>query len=181
MVNGGGIRKDIKKGEILFNDLYNVMPFGDMIATGDITGQQLTDVLEYAVSYLPTEAGVFMQVSGLRFKINPDIPSPVVMDAESQMFSHIEDGARRVSDIEILDSVSGEYKAVEPSRKYTMATLDYLILELGGSGIFKGVEAHPTYWGADIEILRSYLENNLGGTIGSEYSSPQGRIIYTNQ
>lgn len=181
LVNGGGIRKDIKKGEILFNDLYNVMPFGDMIATGDITGQQLTDVLEYAVSYLPTEAGVFMQVSGLRFKINPDIPSPVVMDAESQMFSHIEDGARRVSDIEILDSVSGEYKAVEPSRKYTMATLDYLILELGGSGIFKGVEAHPTYWGADIEILRSYLENNLGGTIGSEYSSPQGRIIYTNQ
>ena len=181
LVNGGGIRKDIKKGEILFNDLYNVMPFGDMIATGDITGQQLTDVLEYAVSYLPDEAGVFMQVSGLRYKINPDIPSPVVMDAESQMFSHIEDGARRVSDIEILDSVSGEYKAVEPSRKYTMATLDYLILELGGSGIFKGVEAHPTYWGADIEILRSYLENNLGGTIGSEYSSPQGRIIYTNQ
>ena len=181
LVNGGGIRKDIKKGEILFNDLYNVMPFGDMIATGSLTGQQLTDVLEYAVSKLPDEAGVFMQVSGLRFKINPDIPSPVVIDPESEMFSHIEEGERRVSDIEIMDSESGEYNDIELSRRYTMATLDYLILELGGDGIFKDVEPDSTYWGADIEILRSYLENNLGGTIGDEYSKPQGRIIYINQ
>ena len=181
LVNGGGIRKDIKKGEILFNDLYNVMPFGDMIATGSLTGQQLTDVLEYAVSKLPDEAGVFMQVSGLRFKINPDIPSPVVIDPESEMFSHIEEGERRVSDIEIMDSESGEYNDIELSRRYTMATLDYLILELGGDGIFKDVEPDSTYWGADIEILRSYLENNMGGTIGDEYSKPQGRIIYINQ
>lgn len=39
LINGGGIRKDIKKGEVLFNDLYNVMPFGDMIATGTLTGE----------------------------------------------------------------------------------------------------------------------------------------------
>ena len=179
LVNGGGIRKDIKKGEVLFNDLYNVMPFGDMIATGTLTGQQLTDVLEYAVSYLPNEAGVFMQVSGLRYKLNPEIPSPVVMDAETEMFSHVKEGERRVSDVEILDKQSGEYRDIELSRSYTMATLDYLILELGGSGIFKDVEPDPTYWGADIEILRSYLENDMGGTIGAEYSKPQGRIIYT--
>ena len=179
LINGGGIRKDIKKGEVLFNDLYNVMPFGDMIATGTLTGQQLTDVLEYAVSYLPNEAGVFMQVSGLRYKLNPEIPSPVVMDAETEMFSHVKEGERRVSDIEVLDKESGEYRDVELSRSYTMATLDYLILELGGSGIFKDVEPDPTYWGADIEILRSYLENDMGGTIGAEYSKPQGRIIYT--
>ena len=181
LVNGGGIRKNINKGEILFNDLYNVMPFGDMIATGSLTGQQLLDVLEFAVSYLPAEAGVFMQVSGLRFKINPNIPSPAVIDPESEMFSHVGDGERRVSDVEILDKQSGEYKEVDLSHRYTMATLDYLILELGGSGIFKGVEPNPTYWGADIEILRNYLENNLGGTIGAEYSKPQGRIIYINQ
>ena len=181
LVNGGGIRTNIEKGEIVFNDLYNVMPFGDMIATGTLTGEQLLDVLEYAVSYLPNEAGVFMQVSGLRFKINPDIPSPAVMDSETEMFSHIEAGERRVSEVEVLDKQSGEYKDVELTRRYTMATLDYLILELGGSGIFKGVEPDPTYWGAEIEILRSYLENNLGGTIGSEYSKPQGRIIYTNE
>ena len=35
-----------------------------------------------------------------------------------------------------------------------------------------------TYWGADIEVLRHYLESVLGGNIGSEYTQPQGRIIY---
>ena len=180
LVNGGGIRADIKQGDIRFNDLYNVMPFGDMIATGTITGEQLVDVLEYAVSYLPSEAGVFMQVSGIRFKVDPNVPSPAVMDPVSQLFSHVEDGERRVSDVEVLNRQSGEYEKVDLARKYTMATLDYLILELGGSGIFQGVEPHSTYWGADIEILRNYLETHLGGTIGTEYSKPQGRIIYKN-
>lgn len=180
LINGGAIRKDINQGEILFNDLYNVMPFGDKIATGDITGEQLLDVLEYAVSGIPEESGNFMQVSGLRFKVNPEIESPAVM-GEDNMYSHIEDGERRVSCVEILDKQSGEYREVDLSRRYTMATLDYLILEQGCSGIFKGIEPHSTYWGADIEILRKYLESDLEGIIGEEYSLPQGRIIITNE
>lgn len=178
LVNGGGIRADINIGEILFNDLYNVMPFGDMIATGSITGEHLLDVLEYSVSSLPNEAGVFMQVSGLRFEVSPKIPSPVVVDAESSLFSHVGNGERRVSNVEILDKQSGEFKEVELSRKYTMASLDYLILEMGGSGIFKDVEPHPTYWGSDLEILQNYLEASLDSIIGSEYNTPQGRIIF---
>lgn len=178
LVNGGGIRSDIMRGEILFNDLYDVMPFGDMIATGTLSGQQLLDVLEYSVSALPAESGTFMQVSGLCFEVNPNIPSAVVKDIETGNFTHIGDGDRRVSNVKVLEKQSGEYKAVEPSRQYTIATLDYLILEQGGSGIMNGVKPDYNYWGADIEILHHYLEYNLGKTIGSEYSKPQGRIIY---
>ena len=178
MVNSGGIRTNIKRGEILFNDLYDVMPFGDMIATGTLDGEQLLDVLEFAVSALPAEAGTFMQVSGLRFTVDPDIPSPVMKDTETGMFSHVGEGERRVSHVEILDKQSGEYKAVELSRQYTIATLDYLILEQGGSGILSCVKPDSIYWGADIEVLRHYLESVLGGNIGSEYTQPQGRIIY---
>ena len=177
LVNGGGIRTNIKRGEILFNDLYNVMPFGDMIATGTITGEQLLDVLEFAVSALPAEAGTFMQVSGLCFEVDPEVPSAVVKDAETGMFSHVGE-TRRISNVKILDKHSGEYKTLEPSRQYTIATLDYLILEQGGSGILSCVKPEPAYWGADIEILRHYLESNLGGCIGNEYSTPQGRIIF---
>ena len=177
LVNGGAIRTKVNRGEILFNDLYNVMPFGDMIATGILSGQQLLDVLEFSVSSLPAESGAFMQVSGLRFEIDPSIPSPVVKDSVTSLYSHVGDGTRRVSNVEILDKQSGEYKEVELSHQYTMATLDYLILEQGGSGIFNQVTPNPTYWGADIEILRHYLENDLCGTIGVEYSQPQGRII----
>ena len=177
MVNGGGIRTNIKQGEILFNDLYNVMPFGDMIATGTLSGEQLLDVLEFAVSALPAEAGTFMQVSGLQFEVNPNIQSAVVKDAEG-MFSHVGEGERRVSHVEILDKQSGEYKAVELSRQYTIATLDYLILEQGGSGILSCVKPDSIYWGADIEVLHHYLEYDLNKVIGSEYSVPQGRIIF---
>lgn len=178
MVNGGGIRADIERGEILFNDLYNVMPFGDVIATGRLSGAQLLDVLEFAVSALPLESGTFMQVSGLCFEVNADIPSAVEKSTETGMFLHVGEGERRVSNVRVLDRKSGEYKAVELSRQYTIATLDYLILEQGGSGILASVKPEPTYWGADIEILRHYLESDLGKTIGSKYIEPQGRIIY---
>lgn len=178
MVNGGGIRADIEKGEILFNDLYNVMPFGDVIATGRLSGAQLLDVLEFAVSALPSESGTFMQVSGLCFEVNADIPSAVVKSDETGLFSHVGEGERRVSNVRVLDKESGEYKAVELSRQYTIATLDYLILEQGGSGILASVKPEPTYWGADIEILRHYLESDLGKIIDSKYIEPQGRILY---
>lgn len=178
LVNGGAIRTSISRGEILFNDLYDVMPFGDMILTGTLSGQQLLDVLEFSVSSLPAESGTFMQVSGLRFEVDSSIPSPVVKDPETALYSHVGDGARRVSHVELLDKHSGEYKAVDVSQQYTMGTLDYLILEQGGSGIFSHVTPNYTYWGADIEVLRHYLETTLGGSVSIAYDQPQGRIIF---
>lgn len=178
LVNGGAVRAEVGRGEILFNDLYGVMPFGDMIATANLSGQQLLDVLEYSVSFLPEEAGVFMQVSGMKFEVNPNIPTPVVMDSETSFFSHIGNGERRVSNLKILDKDSGEFIDVDLSHQYTMASLDYLIYEMGGSGIFKSVTPDYEYWGADIEVLRHYLETYLGGVIDSEYEEPQGRIVF---
>ena len=178
LVNGGGIRTDIKRGDILFNDLINVMPFGDMIATGTLSGEQLLDVLEYAVSALPAESGTFMQVSGLRFKINQEIPSPAIKDEAAGMFTSIGEGERRVSQVEVLDKQSNVYQPLDKTQQYTIATLDYLILELGGSGILSCVTPDFKYYGADIEILRHYLETNLGGVIGAEYGKPQGRINF---
>ena len=55
-----------------------------------------------------------------------------------------------------------------------------LILEQGGAGILGCVEPESTYWGADIEILRHYLETDLGKTVGAEYGEPQGRIKINN-
>ena len=178
LINGGGIRADIKRGDILFNDLYNVMPFGDMIATGTLTGEQLLDVLEFAVSALPAESGTFMQVSGLRFQVNPELPSLVIKDADTGMFASVGEGERRVSQVEVLDQQSNVYQPLDKAQQYKVATLDYLILEQGGSGILSCVTPDAEYYGADIEILRHYLETNLGGVIGAKYSQPQGRISF---
>ena len=78
----------------------------------------------------------------------------------------------------MLDKQSNVYQLLDKTQQYTIATLDYLILELGGSGILSCVTLDFKYYGADIEILRHYLETNLGGVIGAEYSQPQGRISF---
>ena len=93
-------------------------------------------------------------------------------------FASIGEGERRVSQVEVLDKQSNTYQPLDKAQQYMVATLDHLILELGGSGIFSCVTPDAEYYGADIEILRHYLETNLGGVIGAEYSKPQGRISF---
>ena len=162
MVNGGGIRTNISKGEVTFNNIHDVMPFGDMLYTATITGQQLLDAMEFSVSNLPKEAGEFMQVSGMRFEVDASIPSPVVRDEENDLYSHVGEGTRRVSNLQILDSASGEYQPVDLSRRYTLASIDYILLEMGGSGILRYTEPTEGYWGMCVECITSYPGTSRG-------------------
>ena len=178
MVNGGGIRTNISQGEITLNDIINVMPFGDMVYTATITGQQLLDAMEFSVSHLPKESGEFMQVSGMRFEVDPSIPSPVVLDENNDLYSHVGEGPRRVSNLQILDSASGEYRSVDLSRKYTLASIDYILLEMGGSGILRYTEPIDKYWGMCIECISAYISDTLNGHIDSKYASTEGRMLF---
>lgn len=176
VINGGGIRADINAGDVTFNDILSVMPFGNTAHTATISGQQLMDVLEFSVSNLPETSGGFLQVSGMKFDVNPNIPSPVVMDAENDLFSHVGEGERRVSNLKILDVESDTYQDVDLNHTYTIASFDYLVLELGDSGILRYVEPIDTYFGTDLETLMFFIEETLGGVIGSEYADVEGRI-----
>ncbi len=176
VINGGGIRTDINIGDITFNDILAVMPFGNMTYTATMTGQQLMDALEFSVSSLPELFGGFLQVSGMKFNVNPNIPSPVVMDFENDLFSHVGDGERRVSNLQILDTESDTYQDVDLNHTYTIASFDYLILEFGNSGILRYADPIDTYFGTDLETLIFFIEETLGGVIGSEYENVEGRI-----
>lgn len=178
MVNGGGIRTNITKGQITFNDIHNVMPFGDMVYTATITGQQLLDAMEFSVSNLPKESGEFMQVSGMRFEVDASIPSPVVCDEESDLYLHVGEGTRRVSNLQVLDHTSGEYRPVNLSQEYTLASIDYILLEMGGSGILRYTKPIDNYWGMCIECITSYISNTLNGHIDSQYGNTEGRIVF---
>lgn len=177
LVNGGGIRADLKKGDISFNDIITVMPFKNEVNTATMTGQQLLDVLEFAVSFLPNENGVFMQVSGMKFVVNADIPSPVVIDRENNLFSHVGEGERRVSDLQIWDNEEAKYKPVDLSRIYTLSSFDYLLLSMGDLGILRYATPIDTYWGLEVESVIYYLQNILNGRIGASYAQPEGRIV----
>lgn len=46
LMNPGGVRADLDAGPITYRELFNVQPFGNLLVTMDLTGQQVHDVLE---------------------------------------------------------------------------------------------------------------------------------------
>jgi 2',3'-cyclic-nucleotide 2'-phosphodiesterase (5'-nucleotidase family) len=71
IINGGGIRASIKKGEIRVKEIYTALPFDNYIVVIKLTGRQIREALEHGVSGIEEEEGRFPQVSGLTFKYSP--------------------------------------------------------------------------------------------------------------
>ena len=80
IVNGGGVRVDIEKGDITYGDILSVNPFGNMLCVIEVTGQDVLDALEWGVRSVPRQNGSFPQVSGLIFDVDVSIESPCVAD-----------------------------------------------------------------------------------------------------
>lgn len=175
VVNAGGIRASIEKGELTFNDLYSVFPFNNIACTAKIAGAELLDAMEFAVSSLPEGDGNFMQVSGMRFDVDCSIPSPAIMGIDG-LYAYVGDGTRRVTNLQIFDSQRELYEDVVLEKEYTIASYSYLLKDLGAAGIFRQADILCEDCGHDVDILATYLENYLNGEIPVKYSMPSNRI-----
>ncbi len=177
-VNGGGIRENIKKGDVTYMDIINVHPFGNMLCMKEVTGQQIADALEHGMRLAGIEEdGSFLQVSGVTFKVDTSIPSPVVVD-DGGTFIKI-DGERRVYDIKI----SGE--EIDMNKKYTLASHNYMLKDGGGGyTMLDNAELILDEIMSDYQVIIKYITETLGGTIkqGAGYDNPygEGRITYTD-
>ena len=170
-VNGGGVRADINAGDITYGDIINVHPFGNSACLVEVTGQQLKDALELGSAAYPGESGGFLQVSGLTYTINADIPSSVVKNDKSEFVKV--DGAYRVSDI----MVGGQ--PLDVNKTYTLASHTYMLKDAGdGYTMFgtKNVKVLQDEVMIDNQVLINYIVEKLGGVVGAEYAAPQGRI-----
>ena len=169
--NGGGVRASIKPGNITYNDTLTVFPFGNMGCVAEVKGQQIKDALEMASKNYPKESGGFLQVSGLTYTINSQTPSSVQVDEKGNFLKV--NGAYRVSDI----MVGGT--PLDVTKTYTVASHNYM-LKSGGDGMtmFKGSKIIRDEVITDVDLLSSYIRNQLGGNVGSDYANPagQGRI-----
>ena len=177
IVNGGGIRVNIKKGDITLNDILKVHPFGNSLTVIEATGQQVLDALEWSVHSLPGEFGGFDHVAGLTFEYDSTIPSPCVQD-DNQMFDHVDETMeRRVRNVK----VGGE--PIDPEKIYKIASHDYQLLENGdGYTMFKGCNVLQQSVKLDNQVLIDYITGTLGGVVGEGYEEPygQGRIVSVN-
>ncbi|MCD7864768.1 MAG: bifunctional metallophosphatase/5'-nucleotidase [Clostridiales bacterium] len=169
--NGGGIRDGISVGDVTYEDALMVLPFGNMGCVVEATGQQILDALEMGARNYPEENGGFLQVSGLSYTIDTSVSSSVQLDDKGNFVSV--DGEYRVTDV----LVNGE--PLELDQTYTVASHDYM-LKSGGSGMsmFQDATVLRDNIISDMDMMFSYIMDNLGGTIGEEYADyyGQGRI-----
>lgn len=175
-MNGGAIRSEIRQGEISYNTLLSVFPYNNSVCTATMTGKQIMDALEVSVHLYPKENGGFLQVSGLKFKVDPSVPTSVVID-DNELFSHVE-GSRRVLDVQVLDNASGQYVPIDPERTYTIASSSFLIENHGDYGVLRYATVKDRNLGQDVDMLAIYLSQTLGGEIGTSYGQTEGRIVF---
>jgi len=120
IINGGSIRADsvIGPGVLTRRDVLSMLPFKNKVVKLQVSGDVLRSAIEHGVarSAEDAEPGRFPQVSGITF----------TFDASRTVGS-------RVTSI----LVNGQ--SLDPSRKYTLATTNFLALDAGdGYTMFKG-------------------------------------------
>ncbi len=177
--NGGGIRSDIKAGDVTFNDVLSVFPFNNQVVVAEVSGQSIKDMLETAVKSYPAEDGTFPHLSGITFSVNTSIPSSVILD-ENEMFTGVS-GEYRVYNIKVLNSKTGVYEEIDLGKKYSFASIGYYIFEFGGGlSMFQDAKILQNDGMLDAELLERYIVENLGGVIGEEYAEMKPDITFTN-
>ena len=170
--NGGGIRADIEEGDITYEEIINVHPFGNEICMIETTGQDILDALEVGACEYPIENGGFLQVSGLSYTIDPSIPSSVVFNERGQFVKV--DGKYRVTEVMVGN------EPLVLNKTYTLASHNYMIKN-GGDGytMFMDDKIIKDSVVIDNGALINYITENLNGVISDEYKNPKGsgRII----
>lgn len=70
ILNGGGIRASLERGNVTKGDILMVMPFENTLVLKELKGKELLGALENGVSGYPEEYGGFAQLSGLTVKFD---------------------------------------------------------------------------------------------------------------
>lgn len=158
LINGGGLRNDIKAGRVNYGNAVSVQPFDNRVCMIEATGQQIMDMLVKCTANCPGLDGSFPQVSGMKYTIHT--------------------ASHTVTDVQV-ENASGQYEPLELAKKYTIATTDYY--ENGGFYyVLKDCRLVEPGEQLSRDVLADYLEKDLKGVVGDEYRTVQGRITIVN-
>lgn len=142
--NGGGIRADIDEGEVTMGEVLTVLPFGNLIATFELSGADVWAALENGVSQVEDGAGRFAQVGGLRY----------TWDGSQ------EPGSRIVS-VDVLNKETGEYEPIDLEKIYYCAANDYMRNGGDGYAVFAENSINPYDYGTPLDVaVADYIAAN---------------------
>ncbi len=122
MLNSGGLRRDLERGDLTYGALYDVMPFGNMVAELDVPGAVLRELVRLGT----TGAHGVSQVGGLKVQYDRGQDWCPTIDRDG-------DGALDPDDRDRLVYVrTADGAELDPERTYKVVTNSFLAR--GGDG-----------------------------------------------
>lgn len=140
LLNAGGARIPVPAGDITVGTIYTLMPFGNSLAVLEMTGEDIKDVMEDAMSNIFDDGnsdGSFPYTAGLRYTANASSPE-----------------GERITAMEVLGS--NGWTIVDPAGRYRVITSYFLAGGGDGYTTFSGIEAMDTGF-IDAEVFMDYL------------------------
>lgn len=117
--NPGGLRIDLPQGKINVGHIYELLPFGNTIVSGEMTGKQIVSVLEQSLTF---NKGM-LQHSGLKVEYDPELPK-----------------YERVVSVKLADG-----SPLKMNQKYRVATNNFLAEGGDGFKTFNEIEFKESY------------------------------------
>lgn len=171
VVNGGGIRADLKAGPLTLGDVISVLPFGNVMSQISVSGQQVWDMFEFS---LRTDVQEALDHNGLP-KLGSNGGFLHVSDTIRIHFDPTKEAFNRVLEIDIYDATQDTYLPVDLTKTYHMATNDFLAAGGDGYTMLGG----PREEGPSLDtVFAEFLENNpaIDWNVYNETLNPQ-RIL----
>lgn len=160
--NSGSVRVTIPAGPVKYQDVLNVMPFGNGMCLIRATGRQIKEALAQGASRLPNEYGGFLQVSGLRY-------TAVVEASKGGETAQV-----RIENVQV--ETENGFVAIDENSLYTVGLSSYVAYEGGEITAFRESEIIADKVMTDSDAMVKFLKS-LGDEIPEVYRKPQGRIV----
>ena len=174
LTNGGGIRATIEAGDITMNTRKTVFPFGNEVATIELTGAELVEALEAATCSTPTAIGAFPQVAGMSFTIDTRVEYVNGEQyTDSTYFAPAAPGSR-IKDVKI-----GE-EPIDLEKTYVLATNDFTAAGGDTYGVFIGKSIYKTGVALEDALVNYTRETQNNVITAAAYGEPAGRITIIN-
>lgn len=168
--NAGGVRTAVSAGDFTTGMAYELLPFANTLVNLKMTGQQIKDVLEEALTYAYDEngsTGAYPYGAGIRWNVNG-----------------AKTAGQRFSNLEVQNKTSGEWSAIDLSKTYTVVSNSYTAGGKDGYLTFGTVAAdanhiEDTY----LDYAQSFVDyvtarNTFGKLVDGNYSTQDYATVY---
>lgn len=140
--NGGGVRREINAGELTVADAYSLLPFANTLVEIQITGAEVKQVLEQALSYAISVGGsdgAYPHGADIRFDVD-------MTQADGE----------RVSGLEVLSEAG--WQTLQEDTTYTMITNSFLAAGNDGWALLGELSAQGRTTDTYVNYAQSFVD-----------------------